>query len=204
MQAEVFRTYRGDMADHEYTTTITWTGSTGGGYRSFSREHTASLTRSDNLTMSADAAFRGEVHLTNPEQLVVVAASSCQSSMCAGRNRMLSRPWFSRPMSAATSRTPSRATSTWSPRSRWSRERRLRPGRMDSPGNGRPRLDPGGGGHRPRRRRGVGRCCARPRGRRPCGARCGGLGTVLPPDRDAFLHPRSVTRASGPSTERWP
>lgn len=78
MPAEVFRTYRCDMADHEYTTTITWTGSTGGGYRCFSREHTASLTRSEYLTMSADAAFRGDVNLTNPEQLVVVAASSCQ------------------------------------------------------------------------------------------------------------------------------
>lgn len=66
------------MAEHEYTTTIAWTGSTGGGYRSFSREHTASLTTMTDLPLSADAAFRGDAELTNPEQLLVVAASSCQ------------------------------------------------------------------------------------------------------------------------------
>ncbi|MGO2521881.1 MAG: OsmC family protein [Microbacterium sp.] len=66
------------MAEHEYTTTIAWTGSTGGGYRSFSREHTASLTPITDLTISADAAFRGDADLTNPEQLLIVAASSCQ------------------------------------------------------------------------------------------------------------------------------
>lgn len=66
------------MAEHEYTTTIAWNGSTGGGYRSFSREHTASLTPMTDLTLSADAAFRGNAELTNPEQLLVVAASSCQ------------------------------------------------------------------------------------------------------------------------------
>lgn len=66
------------MADHEYTATIAWTGSTGGGYQSFSREHTASLTAMMDLTMSADAAFRGDADRTNPEQLLVVAASSCQ------------------------------------------------------------------------------------------------------------------------------
>ena len=66
------------MAEHEYTTTIAWSGRTGGGYRSFSREHTASLTTRTDLTLSADAAFRGDAELTNPEQLLVVAASSCQ------------------------------------------------------------------------------------------------------------------------------
>ncbi|WP_277050287.1 OsmC family protein [Ruania albidiflava] len=66
------------MAKHEYTATIVWSGSTGGGYRSFSREHTASLTATEDLMLSADAAFRGDADRTNPEQLVVLAASSCQ------------------------------------------------------------------------------------------------------------------------------
>ena len=32
------------MTEHEYMTTIEWTGTTAGGYRSFSREHAATLT----------------------------------------------------------------------------------------------------------------------------------------------------------------
>ncbi|NYI71913.1 organic hydroperoxide reductase OsmC/OhrA [Naumannella cuiyingiana] len=66
------------MAEHEYTAAINWSGTTRGGYRSFSRTHTASLAGASDLTMSADAAFRGDADLTNPEQLLVVAASSCQ------------------------------------------------------------------------------------------------------------------------------
>src|SRR5690625_6514735 len=66
------------MTEHEYMTTIEWTGTTAGGYRSFSREHAATLTATQDLAVSADAAFRGDAELTNPEQLLVLAASSCQ------------------------------------------------------------------------------------------------------------------------------
>jgi len=64
------------MTSHEYTTDLTWTGRTTG-YDSYDRRHDVSI-GSTNLTLSADAAFRGDSSLPNPEQLVVAAASSCQ------------------------------------------------------------------------------------------------------------------------------
>ncbi|RZU60962.1 OsmC family protein [Zhihengliuella halotolerans] len=66
------------MTTHEYRTTLQWAGSTGAGYRSYSREHSVALTPTTNLALSADAAFRGDAQLANPEQLLVAAASSCQ------------------------------------------------------------------------------------------------------------------------------
>jgi organic hydroperoxide reductase OsmC/OhrA len=68
------------MADvHRYASRITWRGSTGGGYEQYDRTHKAELTPSGGeLTLSADPAFRGSSDLTNPEQLLLVAASSCQ------------------------------------------------------------------------------------------------------------------------------
>ncbi len=66
------------MTSHEYSATLEWTGSTGAGYRSYSREHSVSMTSRASVTLSADAAFRGDATLANPEQLVVAAASSCQ------------------------------------------------------------------------------------------------------------------------------
>jgi organic hydroperoxide reductase OsmC/OhrA len=56
-----------------------WSGSTGHGYASYSREHTASATPAlQPIQLSADPSFRGDKNLLNPEQLVVLAASSCQ------------------------------------------------------------------------------------------------------------------------------
>ncbi len=66
------------MTAHEYLATLEWTGSTGAGYRSYSREHRVSTASRTDLALSADAAFRGDATLPNPEQLVVAAASSCQ------------------------------------------------------------------------------------------------------------------------------
>lgn len=66
------------MTTHEYCAELEWAGSTGAGHRSYSREHTASLTAGTDVRLSADAAFRGDAALPNPEQLLVVAASSCQ------------------------------------------------------------------------------------------------------------------------------
>ena len=62
------------MSTHSYQASLHWDGSTGAGVRGYSRDHTAvaapGITQVD---LSADPAFRG-----NPEQLVVMAASSCQ------------------------------------------------------------------------------------------------------------------------------
>ncbi|MEO3428060.1 OsmC family protein [Pelagibius sp. CAU 1746] len=66
--------------DHHYQAKLTWTGSAGGGttdYRSYSREYRVDFQDKPSLTGSADPAFRGDPKLHNPEDLLVVALSSC-------------------------------------------------------------------------------------------------------------------------------
>jgi organic hydroperoxide reductase OsmC/OhrA len=61
-----------------YETRLHWDGSTAVG-RSYSRDHTAiAPPATARVDLSADPAFRGNPYLLNPEQLVVMAASSCQ------------------------------------------------------------------------------------------------------------------------------
>jgi organic hydroperoxide reductase OsmC/OhrA len=64
---------------HRYDVRCHWSGSTGGGYEAYSRAHTASAppARAD-LALSSDPHFLGDPDLLNPEQLVVLAAASCQ------------------------------------------------------------------------------------------------------------------------------
>ena len=58
---------------------LEWDGSTGDGYRVYPRAHTATAPpASASLELSADPHFRGDASLLNPEQLIVLAASSCQ------------------------------------------------------------------------------------------------------------------------------
>ncbi len=64
---------------HTYRTTLAWEGSTGDGYDVFDRTHTVSAPPAEaTITMASDPAFRGDPSLLNPEQLLVLAASSCQ------------------------------------------------------------------------------------------------------------------------------
>ena len=64
---------------HRYETQCSWEGSTGVGYEAYDRGHTArALPAVATLALSSDPAFRGDPARTNPEQLLVVAASSCQ------------------------------------------------------------------------------------------------------------------------------
>lgn len=64
---------------HGYTARCSWRGSTAEGYEHYSREHDARAGPADaRVALSADAAFRGRGEYLNPEQLVVIAASSCQ------------------------------------------------------------------------------------------------------------------------------
>lgn len=66
-------------ATHHYRVRCQWSGSTGAGYEGYSREHAAAAVPADaSLRLSSDPAFRGDASLLNPEQLVVLAASSCQ------------------------------------------------------------------------------------------------------------------------------
>lgn len=68
-----------DPPSHPYATRLHWAGSTGGGIRGYSRDHVATAAPATPVVeLSADSAFRGDPDRLNPEQLVVMAASSCQ------------------------------------------------------------------------------------------------------------------------------
>jgi len=64
---------------HHYRVTSRWSGSTAVGYEAYDRTHSVSTTpTTETLTLSADPAFRGSPALLDPEELFVIAASSCQ------------------------------------------------------------------------------------------------------------------------------
>jgi organic hydroperoxide reductase OsmC/OhrA len=64
---------------HQYRALCSWSGSTAAGYEAYDRKHRASAPPAEpDLTLSADPAFRGDPGQLNPEQLVVLAAASCQ------------------------------------------------------------------------------------------------------------------------------
>lgn len=64
---------------HRYDTHLVWAGSTGTGVRSYARTHRASAPPAKaEVSLSTDPHFRGDADLVNPEQLLVMAASSCQ------------------------------------------------------------------------------------------------------------------------------
>ncbi|WP_214364251.1 OsmC family protein [Pseudonocardia sp. H11422] len=66
-------------AVHHYRAHCSWSGSTAEGYRRYDRTHAAGAAPADaGLTLSSDSAFGGDPALLNPEQLVVLAAASCQ------------------------------------------------------------------------------------------------------------------------------
>ena len=66
------------MTAHTYITNLAWEGSTGAGYRAYSRSHHAVAAPAEEIALSADPHFRGESQFLNPEQLLVMACSSCQ------------------------------------------------------------------------------------------------------------------------------
>lgn len=70
------------MADHRYRATLAWDGSdgsTGGGYTAYTRNHEGAVPPATaGFELSADPHFRGDATRANPEQLLVLAASSCQ------------------------------------------------------------------------------------------------------------------------------
>jgi organic hydroperoxide reductase OsmC/OhrA len=64
---------------HTYRVKCSWTGSTAVGYELYDRTHTMEASPAlTSLTLSSDPAFRGDPSKLNPEQLLVMAASSCQ------------------------------------------------------------------------------------------------------------------------------
>lgn len=80
---------RGMGTTHEYAARTRWSGSTGLGYDAYDRGHEAVAltatapgeaigTQLDPLPLSSDPAFHGDPARLNPEQLLLLAASSCQ------------------------------------------------------------------------------------------------------------------------------
>jgi organic hydroperoxide reductase OsmC/OhrA len=64
---------------HRYTARCEWQGSTAVGYDAYDRTHRAVAPPAKvALDLAADPAFRGDADLLNPEQLLVLAAASCQ------------------------------------------------------------------------------------------------------------------------------
>lgn len=81
MAGSVGATTLGTMtgAVHTYRTTLAWDGSTAAGYEAYGRAHTVTAPPAvPTLTLASDPAFRRDPSLLNPEQLLVLAASSCQ------------------------------------------------------------------------------------------------------------------------------
>lgn len=64
------------MTTHRYEASLRWAGRTND-YDAYGRDHRIALATQE-FPASADAAFRGDPALPNPEQLLVAAASSCQ------------------------------------------------------------------------------------------------------------------------------
>ncbi|MGB9429684.1 MAG: OsmC family protein [Gammaproteobacteria bacterium] len=66
-------------AVHHYHAVCNWKGSTGTGYDAYDRSHRITAPPAEQaLDMSSDSVFHGKPELLNPEQLLVMAAASCQ------------------------------------------------------------------------------------------------------------------------------
>ncbi|MGH9301947.1 MAG: OsmC family protein [Acidimicrobiales bacterium] len=69
----------GAPTSHRYQAHCHWQGATAHGYSAYTRTHVGSTPPSEaNISLSADVAFGGNPHEANPEQLLVLAAASCQ------------------------------------------------------------------------------------------------------------------------------
>ena len=65
---------------HTYAAKVTWTGAKAGGttsYQAYSREYEFKVGDKQTLKGSADAHFRGDATLYNPEELLVISLSTC-------------------------------------------------------------------------------------------------------------------------------
>jgi organic hydroperoxide reductase OsmC/OhrA len=67
--------------EHQYSTTVTWTGNRGSGtstYRAYSRDHVIRAGgKTAEIAGSSDPAFRGDPGRYNPEELLVASLSAC-------------------------------------------------------------------------------------------------------------------------------
>jgi organic hydroperoxide reductase OsmC/OhrA len=63
---------------HRYRAGLRWHGSTGAGWDSYAREHAASAPPAAQEVALTTGEAQGDPSVLNPEQLLVMAASSCQ------------------------------------------------------------------------------------------------------------------------------
>lgn len=66
--------------EHNYSTTVVWTGNSGEGtrnYRAFSRDHEITCGNKPPIAGSADPAFLGDASRYNPEELLLSSLSAC-------------------------------------------------------------------------------------------------------------------------------
>jgi organic hydroperoxide reductase OsmC/OhrA len=66
------------MPTHRYETRLRWTGSTGLGWERYDRAHSASAPPAEQEIGLTTGESKGDPATLNPEQLLVMAASSCQ------------------------------------------------------------------------------------------------------------------------------
>ena len=66
------------MAEHLYETQLRWSGSTGLGRENYDREHTITAPPAEPELRLTTGESQGDPAVLNPEQLLVMAASSCQ------------------------------------------------------------------------------------------------------------------------------
>jgi organic hydroperoxide reductase OsmC/OhrA len=69
------------MATHRYETRLRWTGSTGLGWERYDRAHAAVAPPAEQEIALTTGESKGDPRVLNPEQLLVMAASSCQLLM---------------------------------------------------------------------------------------------------------------------------
>jgi organic hydroperoxide reductase OsmC/OhrA len=66
------------MTTHRYESHLRWTGSTGLGWEGYDRVHTVVAPPAEQEIRLTTGEAHGDPRILNPEQLVVMAASSCQ------------------------------------------------------------------------------------------------------------------------------
>jgi organic hydroperoxide reductase OsmC/OhrA len=66
------------MSTHRYETRLRWSGSTGLGWENYDRSHSATAPPAEQEIGLTTGESKGDPSTLNPEQLLVMAASSCQ------------------------------------------------------------------------------------------------------------------------------
>ena len=66
------------MSSHRYETRLNWSGSTGLGWDNYDRLHSATAPPAEQEIRITTGESHGDPSILNPEQLLVMSASSCQ------------------------------------------------------------------------------------------------------------------------------